>query len=221
MALSLTAAFTRESSKSGATPTFLVNIGGLTNGKFVKAPRNVLGYPASVKSINTHSSSIDPVTGDQTLSSVTVEFIDDGIVRGLAAANRLIGKDLTVTIGFDTGIDSGAGSFLETDYAAFSTGIIERLEFTPTTITIIAKDARSAIWKLLDSAVTIPNQTGGPSSVADNPLYGQYRAEGAAVVALKQMLLDAGIPASKFSAASFLPANCPATGHLVDRKSVV
>jgi len=208
VALTLSAEFQREVVKSGASPVWLVNIGGLANGKLVKADRNVLGYPKSVVSINPRSASIDPVSCQVSLSELVIEFIDDGIVRALAKNNYLLGKTLTTSLGFDTQNDA---TFPEGSFAPFHAGLIDSIETEAGIVRIKCRDFRTVLWERRGSTTVLP------VAAAAGQLQGYYYS-GPAVSAMADMLSTAGIPSSLYDATSFATGNCPATGYMnVDR----
>ena len=209
--LTLDANFTREMSRAGNSPTVLVNVGGLQ--KFVLATRNVLGYPKSVLSVTKFSSQLDPLTCKQTLSQTTVEIGDDGIAAALNVNNYLLGKTLTLLLGFDTGSDA---TFPEGSYAGFGGGIIVRVERLPGKFVITANDPRTSIFDGMRSGVGAtwtPNNTG--STISEIPI------QGAAVQGFKSLLDATGIPSSFYNASSFTVANNAPVGHMVIERNVI
>lgn len=212
MALTLTAAFLREARKATSSPTILVQIADYTGARYAWASRKVLGFPCNVLGIDSRTSEIDPLECRQSLSTTTVEFIDDGLVRTIIENNAIVGKTMTFLIGFDTGDD---GTFLESDYAGFAGGIIDGYSFESGKVKISVKDPRSLVWEREGTgngkAVSrkVPEESAGDA--APDPI----AIVGSAHVAIKTLLDEAGVPASLYTASTFLPANHTDNGHLV------
>lgn len=208
--LALSAAFQTWFSRSTIPAVYLVDIGGIANGKFTSASRRMFNYPNSVAKVTPRSAALDPLKNRQTLSTLEVEFVDDQLVRDLIAANNLQGKTLTVWLGADPGNDT---DFPEGSFAPYFGAIIETHSFGPGVIRLTTKDPRTIGFSRNGSTLRLPMLTD-----ADGNALG-YSAQGAATVAMRNALVAALVPAALYDSASFDIASNPSVGHLViDRR---
>lgn len=213
MALPLTEAFLREAVKTTPPVSYIVEFVGLSGmNKFACATRRILGYFPLVDSVNPRASSIDPLKCTQTVSAIEISFTDseDGIIRALVEANKLFGKKVKVYLGFDTGDDA---TFLESDYAGFSAGVVTNVEVVDGLIRIEAKDARSSIFSKNGSTIKVPR----PGVVDGQQV--SFSDQGAATLVMKDLLIAAALSATHgYDAASYAIAASPGCGHLtIDR----
>lgn len=212
--LSLSEDFIREVEAGTSAPVLLVEIAGATPSKFLLARRAIFGHPCSVISVTGRQSGIDPLRCTQTLNTIVVDFQDDGDIRTVISTLKIIGKTVTISLGFDTGDDA---TFPEGSFAPYTAGVVDRWEAEPGIVRLVIRDVRSVMFERRGAAVVLPSvgSSGGDASGEPHP----FRFAGAAVRAMRYMIEQCGISTDFYDPDSFLTANNPLTGHLtVDRR---
>jgi hypothetical protein len=128
--------------RSGATPVFLVELDLSTEVttkvfKFISTERSVLTYPASVSSIGSLSSKVNPIKRTSSMGEVSIVFIDDGVLRGILSENRFKSKKVTVSV--------GESSLEEADFAPYFVGTFRDIKPRDTYLEIITENVFSLL----------------------------------------------------------------------------
>lgn len=209
--LTLSEDFIREAEAGTSKPVVLVEISGATPSKFVRADRSVFGYPANILEVTARQSGLDVLTCEQRLNTITVDFMDDGDIRDVIKTLNVIGKTMTLTLGFDTGDDT---TFPENSYAPYSAGIIDRWESQPGLVRLILRDVRATMFDRNGATIVVPN--------SDHFLNGEpppFDYAGPATKCLQSLIAEASINANLYDTTTYAVTESPLSGHLtVDRR---
>ena len=165
---------------AGAAPDVFVqiDIDGATSHKFCSTQgTQVADAIVNVHSITPLSPKINPVTRRMQRSGMSITFVDDGVLRAIASANRMRHRRITVKL--------GDISVLEAAYSPYYKGIITEVLPKPGGVDI-----------RVDDAFKIPEEFEHAGT-----MYGKHPLQ-----IIEQLLVDSGVPAEFIDSPAFDPS---------------